>query len=403
MTVQENSPNDLALSPGYSDDVHILQFGDKKIFLVGTAHISQDSIDLVREVIESEEPDCVCVELDEKRFKALSDRSKFASLDIKEVIKRKQLSTLLINLMLSAYQKKLGRQLGVLPGTELLAAAQLAKEKNIPVHLSDRDVRVTLRRAWHATSFFKKSYLLASIFASLFDKTEITEEKLADLKKKDVLSELMNELGAMLPDLKKVIIDERDIFLAEKIKEARGDKIVAVVGAGHVEGIKRVIARDNSTVLAEISAFPPVSGFWKAVGWTIPAVIIASLVAIGVQKGGAEAGANLMYWILANGVPSAIGAMLALAHPLTIIGAFAAAPVTSLTPVIGAGYVTAFIQVMVRPPVVMEFETVLDDMSTVSGWWRNKLLKVFLAFLLPGFGSMIGTYLGGYEIISNLF
>ena len=354
-------------------------------------------------MIESEEPDCVCVELDEKRFKALSDRSKFASLDIKEIIKRKQLSTLLINLMLSAYQKKLGNQLGVLPGTELLAAAQLAQEKNIPVHLSDRDVRVTLRRAWHATSFFKKSYLLASIFASLFDKTEITEEKLADLKKKDVLSELMNELGEMLPDLKKVIIDERDIFLAEKIKEARGDKIVAVVGAGHVEGIKRVIARDNSTVLAEISAFPPVSGFWKAVGWTIPAVIIASLVAIGVQKGGAEAGANLMYWILANGVPSAIGAMLALAHPLTIIGAFAAAPVTSLTPVIGAGYVTAFIQVMVRPPVVMEFETVLDDMSTVSGWWRNKLLKVFLAFLLPGFGSMIGTYLGGYEIISNLF
>jgi pheromone shutdown-related protein TraB len=403
MTVQENSPNDLAVSPGYSDDVHILQFDDKKIFLVGTAHISQDSIDLVREVIESEEPDCVCVELDEKRFKALSDRSKFASLDIKEVIKRKQLSTLLINLMLSAYQKKLGSQLGVLPGTELLAAAQLAEEKHIPVHLSDRDVRVTLRRAWHATSFFKKSYLLASIFASLFDKTEITEEKLADLKKKDVLSELMNELGEMLPDLKKVIIDERDIFLAEKIKQAQGDKIVAVVGAGHVEGIKRVIARDNSTVLAEISVFPPVSGFWKAVGWTIPAVIIASLIAIGVQKGGAAAGANLMYWILANGVPSAIGAMLALAHPLTIIGAFAAAPVTSLTPVIGAGYVTAFIQVMVRPPVVMEFETVLDDMSTVSGWWRNKLLKVFLAFLLPGFGSMIGTYLGGYEIISNLF
>jgi pheromone shutdown-related protein TraB len=213
----------------------------------------------------------------------------------------------------------------------------------------------------------------------------------------------MNELGEMLPDLKKVIIDERDIFLAEKIKQAQGDKIVAVVGAGHVEGIKRVIARDNSTVLAEISVFPPVSGFWKAVGWTIPAVIIASLIAIGVQKGGAAAGANLMYWILANGVPSAIGAMLALAHPLTIIGAFAAAPVTSLTPVIGAGYVTAFIQVMVRPPVVMEFETVLDDMSTVSGWWRNKLLKVFLAFLLPGFGSMIGTYLGGYEIISNLF
>jgi pheromone shutdown protein TraB len=155
--------------------------------------------------------------------------------------------------------------------------------------------------------------------------------------------------------------------------------------------------------MGEINQFPPVSAAWKVVGWGVPAVIIASLVFIGMQKGGAAAGANLMYWILANGVPSAIGAILAMAHPLTVIGAFVAAPITSLTPVIGAGYVTAFIQVMVRPPVVEEFETVLEDMSTLKGWCRNKLLKVFLAFLLPGFGSMIGTYLGGYEILSNLF
>lgn len=403
MTVHYNSQTKQDAPIVYPEDVHILQLGDKKIILVGTAHISQDSIELVRLVIATESPDGVCVELDEKRFQALSDRNKFATLDIKEIIRKKQLSTLLINLMLSSYQKKLGSQLGVLPGTELLAAAQLAAEKHIPVHLSDRDVRVTLRRAWHVTSFFKKSYLLASIFASLFDKTEITEEKLAELKSKDVLSELMNELGAMMPELKKVIIDERDIYLAEKIKQAPGKKIVAVVGAGHVEGIKQFVATDNSARMAEISQFPPVAGYWKALGWAVPAVIIASLVGIGIQKGGAAAGANLMYWILANGVPSAIGAMFALAHPLTIIGAFAAAPVTSLTPVIGAGYVTAFIQVMARPPVVKEFETVLEDMATLSGWWRNKLLKVFLAFLLPSFGSMIGTYLGGYEIISNLF
>jgi pheromone shutdown-related protein TraB len=403
MTVQYTTQGNQGEPVVYPEDVHILQAGIKKIILVGTAHISRDSIELVRLVIEEESPDGVCVELDEKRFKALADRNKFAALDIKEVIRKKQLSTLLINLMLSAYQKKLGRHLGVLPGTELLAAAQLAEAKHIPVHLSDRDVRVTLRRAWHATSFIKKSYLLASIFTSLFDRTEITEEKLAELKSKDVLSELMNELGAMMPDLKRVIIDERDIFLAEKIKQAPGKKIVAVVGAGHVEGIKQAITTDNSACMTEISQFPPVAGYWKAVGWAVPAVIIASLVAIGFQKGGAAAGANVMYWILANGVPSAIGAMLALAHPLTIIGAFAAAPVTSLTPVIGAGYVTAFIQVMARPPVVKEFETVLEDMATVRGWWRNRLLKVFLAFLLPSLGSMIGTYLGGYEIISNLF
>ena len=206
-----------------------------------------------------------------------------------------------------------------------------------------------------------------------------------------------------MPELKKVLIDERDIYLAEKIKMSAGKKLVAVVGAGHVEGIKKRIPEDHSSSMASISTFPPVSSSLKALGWAIPILIIGSLVAIGIQKGSSAAGANLLYWILANGIPSAFGAMLAWAHPLTIFSAFAAAPVTSLTPVIGAGYVTAFVQVLVRPPVVREFETVTDDMSSFTGWWKNKLLRVFLAFMLPGLGSMVGTWIGGVEIISNLF
>ncbi len=391
----------------YSEDVHILNLDDRQIILIGTAHISSESIDLVRQVIEKEKPDCVCIELDEKRYKSLAERKKFTSLDLKEIIRKKQISTLLVNLVLSSYQKKLGAKLGVLPGTELLEAAKAAEENMIPVELCDRDVRVTLRRAWHNTSFLKKNYLLATLFVSLFDKTELTEEKLAELKSKDVLSELMAELGEAMPELKMVLIDERDFFLAEKIKAAKGKRLVAVVGAGHVEGIKNTLNTkhefDTDEYMNDISTFPPVSKYWKVIGWSIPLVIICSLITIGLRKGGAEASANLMYWVLANGIPSAIGAVLALAHPLTIAGAFIAAPITSLTPVIGAGYVTAFIQVMAQPPVVGEFETVLEDMATLRGWWKNKLLKVFLAFLLPGFGSMIGTYIGGYEIISNLF
>jgi len=387
----------------YPEDVEILTIGEREIFLVGTAHVSQDSVDLVKQVIAGEKPDCVCVELDEKRYKALSGRKRWESLDLKEIIKKKQLSTLLVNLILSSYQKKLGMQLGVMPGSELLEATREADKHSIPVSLCDRDVRVTLRRAWHETSFLKKGYLLATLLVSLFDKTEITEEKLEQLKKKDVLSELMSELGEAMPELKKVLIDERDIYLAEKIKMSDGRKLVAVVGAGHVEGIKKRIGEDHSSVMPAISTFPPVSSSFKALGWAIPLLIIGSLIAIGLQKGSSAAGANLLYWILANGIPSALGALLAWAHPLTIFSAFAAAPVTSLTPVIGAGYVTAFVQVLVRPPVVREFETVTDDMSTFAGWWKNKLLRVFLAFLLPGFGSMIGTWIGGVEIISNLF
>ncbi len=385
-----------------SSDVHIIEHHDRQIILIGTAHVSQKSVDLVQRVIEEERPDCVCVELDEKRYESLSKKQRWQSLDIKQIIKNKQLATLMINLTLASYQKKLGDQLGVTPGSELLEATRSADKFDIPIALCDRDVRITLRRAWKKTSFFKKGYLLTSLFASLFDTTELSEEKLTELKESDVLSELLAEMGQALPEIKQVLIDERDTFLSEKIKEASGKKIVAVVGAGHVAGIKKALLEDRSGQMTEINTIPPVSPAWKIMGWLIPAIILGSIAYIGFNKGSQAAGANALYWVLANGIPSSIGAFIALAHPATILTAFIAAPITSLTPVIGAGYVCAFIQAMMRPPLVREFENAMVDMATVQGWWRNNLLKVFLAFLLPGIGSMIGTWVGGYEIISNL-
>ncbi|HHD57160.1 MAG TPA: TraB/GumN family protein [Desulfobulbaceae bacterium] len=387
----------------YPDDVAVITIEDKTILLVGTAHISRQSADLVEQVIREEKPDTVCIELDEKRFAALSNRKRWENLDLKEIIRKKQLSTLLVNLILASYQKKLGGKLGVMPGTELLRAARIAEENGIPVELCDREVRVTLRRAWHATSLWKKGFLVASLFASLFDTTELDEEKLAELRSKDVLSELMDELGNSLPDTKKALIDERDIFMAEKIKAAKGRRIVAVVGAGHMEGMQRVIRENNRDIIKEINTIPPVSKLWKIIGWSIPAAILLSIAAIGFRQGAGEAAANALFWILANGIPSAIGAVLAWAHPATIISAFAAAPITSLTPVIGAGYVCAFVQVMTRPPVVKEFENVGTDIGRIYGWWQNKLLRIFLVFIMTGLGSVVGTWVGGYRIFTNLF
>ena len=386
----------------YGSDVHMLTHADRLIILVGTAHISQESTDLVRRVINLEEPDCVCLELDDKRYQALTQKERWQSLDLKEVLRRKQLSTLVINLLMAAYQKKLGGKLGVIPGAELLAAAETARDRHIPISLCDRDIRITLRRAWKSTSLWKKSYLLTTLLASLFDDTEISEEKLTELKRKDVLSDLMDELGETFPDLKRVLIDERDIFLAEKIKASPGKRLVAVVGAGHIAGIVREFAQDNRGRIAEINTIPPVSKAWKLAGWGIPALIIGSLIAIGIKKGAAVAGANFLFWVLAHGIPAACGAMLALAHPYTTLGAFSAAPFTSLTPLIGAGYVTAFIQVMQRPPVVREFETAGSDMATFKGWWTNKLLRVILVFFLTTLGSALGTWIGGYRILSDL-
>ena len=385
-----------------SSDVHVIALPGRTVLLIGTAHISQESVDLVRTVIEDEKPDCVCIELDDNRYRALSRKEQWQALDLKAIIKKKQLSTLLISLLMASYQKKLGSQLGVKPGAELLAAARTAEEHGIAISLCDRDIRITLRRAWKSTSFFKKGYLAASLLATLFDDTTIDAEKLEELKKKDVLSDLLAEMGEALPAIKKVLIDERDIYLAEKIKASPGKRIVAVVGAGHVAGITERIVEDNQSRLVEISTIPPVSKVWKIAGWGIPALIIGSIFAIGLHKGAAIAGASLLIWFLAHGIPAAIGALIALAHPYTTLGAFAAAPFTSMTPVIGAGYVTAFIQVMARPPVVREFETAGVDMATVNGWWKNKLLRVFLVFFLTGIGSAIGTWVGGYQIVKNL-
>ena len=384
-------------------DVHALDIDGRDVILVGTAHISRESADLVREVIEKERPDCVCVELDEQRYKALSEPRRWEQLDLKQVIRNRQLAPLLANLLLVSYQKKLGGALGVLPGTELLEATRAAEENGIPVALCDRDVRVTLRRVWGSLSFWNKSKLLVTLGAGLFESPELDEESLRRIREQDVLSELMRELAEALPGLVETLIFERDRFLARKILEAEGNRLVAVVGAGHVEGIRRALVGERDVDLEELNKIPPVSLLWKSIGWGIPALILGALAYIGVSKGAAVAGENLWFWVLANGIPATLGAALSMAHPIVVGSAFAVAPVTSLIPVIGAGYVLAFLQAYLAPPLVSEFESLADDFGEPRRWWRSRLLRVFLVFVLTTIGSLIGTYVGGYEIVSNLF
>ena len=387
----------------YPSDVQIVSVNGREFILIGTAHISQESTDLVRAVIEQERPDVVCVELDEQRFKTLSDKTKWENLDLKQIIRQQQLMTLLINLLLASYQRRLGQKLGVAPGTELLEATRVAQELNIPLALVDRDVRITLRRAWNSMSFWEKMKLLSSGFVGAVEGEEISEEMLSEIRQSDVLTELMNELGEFMPVLKGVLIDERDIYIAQKTRDAAGDKVVAVVGAGHLNGIKRVLLENRQEDLSLIEQVPPPSPVGKIIGWSIPAIIIGMIVYIGITQGASAAGDNMLYWFLVNAIPSAIGGVIAWGHPFTIAAAFFGAPITSLSPLIGAGYVAAFVQAYYTPPVVREFQTVGDDIGHWRMWWKNKLLRVLLVFILTSLGSVLGTYLGAAEIISNLF
>ena len=391
------------LQKKYPEDVHLIKKGGREFIIVGTAHISRQSADLVREVIENEKPDVVCVELDEKRMIALSEKNRWENLDLKNIIRQKQLSTLIVNLVLSSYQKKLGEKLGVTPGTELLEAVNTSKEKNIPIELCDREVRITLRRAWHSMSFWQKLKFLFGGLAGIFEKQELTEEKLAELRSKDVLSEMMDELGKAMPVLKEVIIDERDQYIAQKMKESKGEKIVSVVGAGHVKGIIKTLESNNSIDLKKIEVIPAASSIAKIIGWGIPLIIVGSILFIGYSKGISEAGDNAIFWILANGIPSALGALIAAAHPLTVLAAFFAAPITSLSPLIGAGYVAAFVQAYFQPPIVKDFQSVSENAKKLSMWWKNKLLKVLLVFILASLGSVLGTWVGLVEIVKNVF
>lgn len=392
-----------AAKTGASDskDVHRLKLGGREFILVGTAHISRQSAELVRRVIEEEKPDTVCVELDQRRYETISNPNQWEKLNLLEVIKKKQLPTLVVQLVLASYQKRMGEQLGVLPGTELLEATKAATENDIPFELCDRDVGITLKRAWRNTGFFKRMWLLSSVLASIFEPAEVSEEQIQEIKDQDALSEMLKEIGEAAPTMKGALIDERDEYMAEKIRAAKGDRVVAVVGAGHVQGMIEHLREERKADIGKLEELPPPSHFWRNFGIAIPLVIIGSLVYIGYTKGFDQAMSNLWFWVLVNSIPTALGACIALAHPLVILAAFLVAPFTSLTPVVGAGMITAFLQAWLKPPRVYELEQAGEDLTKFTHWWTNRLLRVFLTFFLPGFLGAIATWVGVTKILNS--
>ena len=364
---------------------------DKEFVLVGTAHISQESKDLVTQAIQEESPDTVCVELDEGRLKSLEDPDRWKKTDLKKIIREHQLGTLIANLVLGSYQKRMGLSTGVRPGAELYGAVLSARSAGIPIVLADRDIKVTLRRTWSCTPWYRKFSLIASLFASLFDKTEISEEELKRIRERDSLSAMMEEFGKTFPEVKSVLIDERDQYLASRIRHASGKKVLAVVGAGHIQGIRKILEENKplpeESTLCQIMPSSPV---FKILGWTITVAIIASIVGVGIHSGLEKAGEVTLNWFLYTGGGAMLGSIIAGAHPLAVLTALIVAPFTGLTPLIGVGFFFFFLQAYLRPPRVAEFEIVSGDIWKISRWWKNRVTRVILCFLLPGFPAIIG-------------
>lgn len=381
----------------------VLELGGRKITLVGTAHVSAQSIEEVKNTIKELKPDCVAVELDEKRADSIQNDQRYSDLDIVKVIREGKAFLVLANLMLASFQKRMGQNIGVKPGDEMLAAIKTAEEMGIATSMVDRPVQTTLQRAWAKNGFMGKMGLLASLLASAFSKEEVDETEIEALKQKNEMDNMMGELSKEMPVIKEVLIDERDKYLASKIWESQGNNIVAVLGAGHLAGVEahlnQIAAGGESSDVADISELPAKKSLAKFIGWLIPAVIIG-FIAAGFIYGGRKAGtAMLSTWVLWNGIPSALLSIVALAHPVTIIVSFLAAPFTSLCPFIGVGFVSGIVQAVICKPRVRDMENLSEDVQSIKGFYRNRILRVLLVFILSSVGSSIGTFAGGADVI----
>ncbi|MFC1489486.1 TraB/GumN family protein [Thermodesulfobacteriota bacterium] len=370
--------------------IHHLKFEDKDILLLGTAHVSKESTRLVTAVIEEEKPETVCVELCPSRYQTIRQKETWQDMDIIKVIKEKKAFLLLSNLLLASFQKRIAKKFDVKPGEEMMKAVETGEAIGAEIHLADRDIRTTLSRTWRVMRLWDKFKLLFQIILSLGEIEEIDEEDIERMKQEDVLETLLAEVGKSIPALRDILIDERDQYLAHKIRTAPGKKIVAVVGAGHVPGIKKYWREDID--LDPLEQIPPKGNLSRILKWIIPLAIVALFI-LGFYQGGSAAGTHMIaWWVMANGVLAGLGALIALAHPLTILASVVAAPLTSLNPMIAAGWVSGLVEAFSRKPKVRDFENLPEDILSIKGFWKNNITRILLVVVFTNIGSAIGTF-----------
>ncbi|MBO4359945.1 MAG: TraB/GumN family protein [Eubacteriaceae bacterium] len=378
----------------------------KKIYILGTAHVSGASAEEAYELIREVRPDSVCIELDSERLANLRNPKKWSDTDIVDVIKQKRVAFLLANIILSSYQKRLGGRLNTQVGQEMLSSIKAAEETGAEIVTVDRNIRTTFLRIWRKMSFAGKMKLLFNLIFSFAEDEQITDEDLDNLKTRDMLEAAMGEMAGSFPELKRYLVDERDEYLANGIRNAPGDTVVAVVGAAHTIGMATYIKEGSSPErIKEIDTVPPAGVGGKIAGWVIPVLIIA-MFAVTAMKDTGSFLEQLKQWIIYNGTFSALGVLLCGGHILSVLTAFVAAPITSLNPLLAAGWFAGLTQARMASPTVGDTETLADDVSTLRGFVHNRLTKVLLVVVMGNIGSVIGTFAAGvgmFGILMDLF
>ncbi|MDT8449004.1 MAG: TraB/GumN family protein [Wenzhouxiangellaceae bacterium] len=375
--------------------------------LLGTAHVSRASVDAVRRHIEEGEFDAVAIELCCSRHRALTDTSAWREMNLFSIIRQGKAGMMMASLALAAYQRRIAEQFGIEPGAEMKVAMESADRAGLPLQLIDREIGTTLKRTSRKLSWWQRWMLTNGMIVSLFSRDEISEEDIERLKRGDILNQTFSEFASESPALYDGLIAERDVYMAARLRQENegrpGTRVLAVIGAGHLDGTVRALQddRDPSAAVAELDRAPPPSRVWKAVPWLILVAVLTGF-GIGFARSPELGWSLVVTWVVVNGGLSALGAAVARAHPLAVLAALCAAPLTSLNPTVGAGMVTGAVEAWLRKPKIADFESLRDDVVRLSGWWRNRVARVFLVFFLSNLGSAIGTWVAGLSMIRQL-
>jgi len=383
---------------------------NNNIILVGTAHVSKESVEEVKQAIEKYNPDVVAVELCNRRYEAITEKDKWENTPVTQLLKSNNAYLVLAQTFLSSIQRKLGKEYGVEPGSEMIAAIDEAKKHNLDIALVDRDISVTLKRAWRKMGFREKLRLFWEFMKAMvgYEEEELQDLDLKELMKEDVISALMKEFSEIAPSASNVLIHERDKYIAKKIyDESKKGKVVAVVGAGHINGIKNYLdTKDFDVDLNELEQIPKKRvSVGRIVAFAIPVIFALIIVWLIISRGSnawAEIGNIFFWWFIIHGILSALGAAIARGHPLSILTAFVAAPFTSLEPFFAPGWFAGLVEAKLRTPVVKDFKE-LRKIESLRDFWNNKVIRLLMVVALANLGSMIGTIIAFQYIASLVF
>lgn len=390
------------------DPIEQVKIDDSLVTLLGTAHVSKSSAETVKSLLNSGEYDAVAVELCPARYNAILNPDALAKMDLFKVIKEGKAAMVAANLAMGAYQQRLAEQFGIEPGAEQRAAIDVAREQGKAVLLIDRDIGITLKRVASNVAWWKRIGIVAGLLGSIISREDVSEEEIEQLKQGDMLETTFAEFAEERQDLYEPLINERDQYMTarmlQEIQQQGHENILAVLGAGHVAGIRKYLQAgidEPAQLISRLEQQPPKSNFLKYFPWLVVALILTGFF-IGFQRS-PELGMQLVWeWVLINGGLSALGALIATAHPMTVITAFLAAPLTSLNPTIGAGMVTTAAELYFRKPQVGDFGSLRHDTTHWKGWWKNRVSRTLLVFIFSTLGSAVGTYLAGFRIFDKL-